>query len=160
LTEDIKEDNQSSDLDSLSRHERRMLKHSNKESIKLQESQKTQGEKRSKNLKKFSMIAAVVIVIIGAISFGVMSYNNSAGPYDKFAKCLKDKGAIMYGATWCEYTAEQKAMFGKSFKYVNYQDFTKGPDISVTPTWVIDGKKYERAQSFERLASLSGCEIA
>lgn len=160
MTDDIKEGNQDSDLGSLSRHERRMLKHANKENIKLEENQKIQSQKRSKNLKRFFIIGAILVVIIGAISFGVVSYNNSIGPYDKFAKCLKDKGAVMYGATWCKYTAEQKAMFGKSFKHIDYQDFSKGPDILVTPTWVIDGKKYEKTQSFERLASVSGCEIA
>ena len=152
--EDIKED-----LAHLTRHELRMLKHANKETLKQEDLAKIKSENRAKNLKKFSIVAGIVILVLGAISLASISYANSTGPYDKFAKCLRDKGAVMYGATWCHFTAEQKTMFGKSFKYVNYQDFSKGSDISVTPTWVIDGKKYEKAQSFERLASLTGCEI-
>ena len=107
------------DLAHLTRHERRMQKHVNKEALKKEELSKIKGEKRAKNLKKFSIVAAIIILIVGAVSFVAISYANSAGPYDKFAKCLSDKGAIMYGATWCKYTAEQKAMFGKSFKYLN-----------------------------------------
>lgn len=143
----------------ISRHERRMLRHANKESIALEQSNKVKSEKSAKNLKKFSIVAGVAVVLIAAISIWVISFSNSPGPYDKFAKCLSDKGAVIYGADWCRYTAEQKAMFGKSFKYLNYEDFSRGEDISVTPTWVIDGEKYEKVQSFERLASITGCAI-
>ena len=80
--------------------------------------------------------------------------------FDNFAKCISDKGAVMYGAMeWCKYTQGQRAMFGKSFKYVNYHEFTELPGIMKTPTWVIDGKWYENAQSFDKLSGLTGCKI-
>ena len=50
-------------------------------------------------------------------------------------------------------------MFGKSFDYVNYHEFTELQGIKKTPTWVINGKWYENTQSFERLSELTGCEI-
>ena len=66
----------------------------------------------------------------------------------------------MYGALgWCKYTQAQKAMFGKSFDYVNYHEFTELNGIKKTPTWVIGGKWYENTQSFERLSELTGCKI-
>jgi len=88
----------------------------------------------------------------------------SPGPYDEFSKCLSEKGAVMYGAMgWCKYTQGQKAMFGKSFKHVDYHEFTDYPndleEIKTTPTWIINGKIVENAQSLEELSRLSGCPL-
>jgi hypothetical protein len=104
-----------------------------------------------------ALVALIVILGIG--------YALTPGPYDKFAKCLSEKGATMYGAMgWCKYTQGQKAMFGKSFKHINYYEHTNYPvddygAIKKTPTWIIDGKVYENAQSFEDLSKLTGCPI-
>ena len=109
-------------------------------------------ESKSKKKKKIIWIAAVIIVLtVSAITYASLS----TGKYDKFAKCLTEKGAVMYGEDWCQYTQGQKAMFGKSFKYVDYQVKT---DLKLRPTWVIDDKTYETVQSFDRLAFLTGCE--
>ena len=61
----------------------------------------------------------------------------------------------MYGEDWCTNTQGQKAMFGKSFKYIDYQVKT---DLRIRPTWVIDENTYETVQSFQRLSALTGCE--
>ena len=42
--------------------------------------------------------------------------------YDSFAKCLAAQQAKMYGLYWCPHCAEQKGMFGASFRYVPYQE--------------------------------------
>ena len=107
------------------------------------------------------------LTIIGVLASGFWIYTNSTKPgkFDDFAKCLTEKGAIMYGAIeWCKYTQEQAAMFGKSFKYINYQDYKKGPNIQVTPTWIINNSlsgnvRLERVQPFSRLADLTGCKL-
>jgi hypothetical protein len=66
----------------------------------------------------------------------------------------------MYGAIeWCKYTQGQAHMFGKSFQYINYQDASKLPGLKTSPTWVIDGKWYEKVQSFETLSSVTGCPL-
>ena len=98
-----------------------------------------------------------MIVAIAAYSF----YSASrSGVYDNFAKCLTEKGAVVYGAIdWCHFTQAQRGMFGNSWKYLNYQDFTKLPGIKKTPTWVINGKWYENVQSFEKLSEITGCKI-
>jgi len=117
-----------------------------------EEFNKIKEEKRKKKLKWAIISLVVIIVITGSIGYAVFS----PGRYDEFAKCLTEKGAVMYGEDWCHYTQGQKAMFGKSFKYINYE---QNPDLDIRPTWVIDGKTYERVQSFERLAHLTGCEF-
>lgn len=42
------------------------------------------------------------------------------GQYDEFATCLKDKGAIFYGAFWCPHCRDQKDLFGKSSRLLPY----------------------------------------
>ena len=111
---------------------------------------------KSKKKKGIAIISIVSLVIIIIASFAFITFAKP-GPYDKFAQCLSDKGAIMYGADWCKFTQGQKAMFGNSMKYVDYRDFTKGPNIKITPTWIINGEKYEKAQSIDRLSTLTGC---
>ena len=63
---------------------------------------------------------------------------------DTFAKCLTSKGLIMYGAEWCPHCKEEKALFGDSFKYVNYVECPQNTDLCLAkgirgyPTWIID----------------------
>ena len=123
------------------------------EQQKLHESQKP-------SKSKYYVIASVIgIIILATAAYSVYSANKP-GPYDSFAKCLSDKGAVMYGAMdWCKYTQAQKAMFGKSFKYLNYHEFGDLEDIKKTPTWVINGKWYENVQSFDALSAATGCSV-
>jgi len=65
----------------------------------------------------------------------------------------------MYGASFCQYSHAQQGMFGKSFQYVDYKDFTENPNVRTTPTWEINGNLIARVQSFDRLAELTGCSI-
>ena len=128
-------------------HEEREERH---ESI----AEETKGKKNK--IFMYSGIAAVILLAIASIP--VYSYYFTPGPFDDFAKCLKENGAVMYGADFCQYTKGQRAMFGKSMKHINYQEFTEGEDITVTPTWIIKGERIENAQSFEALAKLTGCK--
>jgi hypothetical protein len=151
---------------SLSRKERQQLQkeeRAGQASSPQDSSQAVSFDKPRKPWLKFTLIgigAAAALVIILSIGYAL-----TPGPYDKFAKCLTEKGATMYGAMgWCKYTQGQKAMFGKSFKHISYYEHTEYPieqygAIKVTPTWIINGKVYENAQSFEELSKLTGCPI-
>jgi hypothetical protein len=107
---------------------------------------------RKKRRKRLAIGISLAILLI--LSSWIVYSLVSPGKYDNFAKCLTGKGAVMYGEDWCQYTQGQKTMFGKSFKYINYEQKS---DLNRRPTWVIDGKSYETVQSFERLAALTGC---
>ncbi|MBI2136656.1 hypothetical protein HYU06_06310 [Candidatus Woesearchaeota archaeon] len=121
----------------------------------LAEHKHSQKQKKKKTLIIAGSILAVIIL---AISVYAAVRALTPGTWDNFAKCLNEKGAVMYGAiSWCKYTQEQAGMFGKSFKYLNYRDHTELPGIKKTPTWVIDGKWYENVQSFQTLAAATGC---
>ncbi len=124
------------------------------------EQQKQTQESGQKSRSKYYIIASVLaVIILTGVSYSIYSLNKP-GSYDSFAKCLNQKGAVMYGAMdWCKYTQAQKAMFGNSFKYINYHEFNELAGIKKTPTWVINGAWHENVQSFEKLAALTGCKL-
>src|SRR3989344_654455 len=154
----------------LSKREKRKLKlerlrqesqESQKEYEQRLENQKQVEQQRTKSSKaKYYILAATIaVLLIAGTAYSVYSIAKP-GSYDNFAKCLSEKGAVMYGAMeWCHFTQGQRAMFGKSFKYVDYHEFPELPGIKKTPTWVINGKWYENAQSFEKLSEVTGCKI-
>ncbi|RME54935.1 hypothetical protein D6777_02225 [Candidatus Woesearchaeota archaeon] len=124
------------------------------------EKQRRQSEKVNKAIvqdkprKKRSMVLLASLFVVLLISFIIYSAF-TPGKYDKFAQCLSDKGVMMFGEDWCKYTNAQKNMFGKSFKYINYQ---VKRDLKIRPTWLINGKTYGGVQSFDMLSELTGCK--
>jgi|TARA_B100001971_G_scaffold213639_1_gene247602 flagellar basal body-associated protein FliL len=114
--------------------------------------------KSNKKILIISIVSVVFLLIFGGIGF---SYVNSIklGPLDGFAQCLTEKGAVMYGASWCQYTHGQKAMFGNSIRFIDYRDFSENKEVKITPTWFFNGEKYENAQSIDKLSSITGCTI-
>ena len=142
----------------LSKEEIESLRH---ESQKTESNIKKNAIEKPKNNKKIILISIVLVVIV-LIAVGIgYGYINSKkpGPLDDFAKCLTEKGAVMYGASWCQYTQAQKRMFGNSMRFIDYRDFSENSEVKVTPTWFINGQKYEKTQSLDRLAAVTGCVV-
>ena len=119
-----------------------------------------QKEKKKINIKLILFIAIILV-----ISLTIYFYNTRPGNYDNFAKCLTEKGVVMYGNTFCQYTNKQLNFFGKSKEYLNYvkcsenEALCNSKGVKITPTWEINGTMYEQVQSFEKLALLSGCAL-
>lgn len=93
------------------------------------------------------------------------------GKYDGLAQCLKDKGAIFYGAFWCPHCQEQKKRFGNSEKLLPYVECSQ-PDgktqtqvcidkgIQQYPTWVFaDGSTTTGEQWPADLAKKADCPL-
>ena len=88
-----------------------------------------------------------------------------------FAKCLTEKGAKFYGASWCGHCANQKEMFGDAMQYVNYIECWDSAnntviaacidaEIEAFPTWDFsDGQRQLGELALENLSALSGCEL-
>ena len=81
------------------------------------------------------------------------------------AECLTESGAKFYGAYWCPQCEDQKAMFGSAIDAAPYVECTEfeaecnAAGITGYPTWIFgDGTVVQGSQSFEALASYSGCE--
>jgi len=120
-----------------------------------------------------ALLIIIALILIGIVAWSASGYfvkDESNGSdltgLDKFAECLADKGATMYGTEWCGHCKSQKEMFGGSFKYVNYvecpqnQQLCSENGINAYPTWIINGLPYTGGQSFERLSELTGCSLS
>jgi len=123
---------------------------------------------KGRGLTIFWIVLAVLI--IGG--FGWTMYAKTLpGKYDGVAQCLKDKGAVFYGAFWCPHCQEQKKMFGNSAKLLPYVECST-PDgknqtqvcidkgIQSYPTWEFaDGSKLTGEQTPQVLAEKTGCTL-
>jgi hypothetical protein len=88
------------------------------------------------------------------------------GKYDNFAKCLTNKGAIMYGAAWCENCKIQKDLFGSSFQYIKYVECPENAKLCLDkgiegyPTWIFtNGREIKGRDTLEDIAKVSECEL-
>ena len=109
------------------------------------------------------MIALLLIVYLAA-----WYYNNHK--YDKFAQCLADKHAKMYGLFWCPHCLDQKHMFGASFRYVPYVECAlshteeapscKAAGVDHFPAWQF-GSEAPKAGvlSLQALSDKTGCTL-
>lgn len=84
---------------------------------------------------------------------------------DAFAKCLTEKGAMIYTSKTCSHCQNQKKLFGDSWQYINDVDCNDNPivcsqaGIQGVPNWMINGESLLGEQSLEILAEKTGCEI-
>jgi hypothetical protein len=120
----------------------------------------------------FSIIGFIVVIvlIIGAFAYfsdgkgkgsgrqgfyeGLLSFEKMAelsscpltADKDAFAKCLTEKGWVMYGAEWCSHCKEQKALFGDSFQYIKYVECPDNVQLCLNkgvngyPTWIVEAE--------------------
>ena len=113
--------------------------------------------------------AVIVLVTVGIYS--AASYDSSPGELDGFAQCLKDKRAIFYGAFWCPHCQNQKAMFGKSAKFLPYVECSTPngqgqlsicteKEVKGYPTWAFaDGSRLSGETELKELAEKTGCML-
>lgn len=127
------------------------------------------------NSKKifFLVIGLLILGTIAAILLQFPANNTPVGPgkYDAFAQCLKDKGAIFYGAFWCPHCQAEKKLFGISEKYLPYVECST-PDgsgqtqictdkkIASYPTWIFsDGSQLNGEIPLQALADKTSCQL-
>ncbi len=128
---------------------------------------------------KSTLITSIIIILIVAALVGVMVYASSernkkqealGAALTPFATCLKDSGAVFYGAFWCPHCQEQKALFGSasdSLPYVecsmeNGQDTTQiclDKKIQRYPTWEFNGERVEGVLGLTELSQRTGCQL-
>ncbi len=124
--------------------------------------------------------AKIFLIIIGILVLGLVatvllrgSGGGAAGPgkYDGFAQCLKDQGAVFYGAFWCPHCQAQKKLFGSSARLLPYVECStvdgKGQvqacidkGVKSYPTWdFADGSRLNGEISLEQLREKTSCEL-
>lgn len=119
-------------------------------------------------------LLVIGILILGTIATVMLkSPNVPAGPgkYDGFAQCLKDKGAVFYGAFWCSHCQAQKELFGSSVKLLPYVECSTPDGSSQTkecdeknitgyPTWEFaDGTRLTGEVPLEKLSEKTSCPL-
>ncbi|RMF07355.1 hypothetical protein D6764_00055 [Candidatus Woesearchaeota archaeon] len=123
------------------------------------------GGKKSSDNKYF--LYGSLIIIIAVAAYALIPRNSGPGKFDDLAKCLSEKGTVMYGTEWCPHCKEQKKMFGSSFQYVNYVDCDRQRETCLRegvkgyPTWKFaDGSTAEGTTSLYTLSQRSGCTLS
>ena len=114
-------------------------------------------------------VAAVAVTLLHLNYVGVLG--RPPAVEDPFARALavhlSERGAKMYGASWCPHCVEQKEMFGASARRLPYVECSLGgpgsrqasaclaAGIRQYPTWIIDGQRYQEVLTLSRLAELT-----
>lgn len=113
----------------------------------------------------------VVLLVIVAVLAAALFVKPGPNTLDSFAQCLKDKGAVFYGAFWCPHCQKQKAMFGSAAKLLPYVECStqdgKGQlqaciDKKITnyPTWEFaDLSRATGERSLSELSQKTGCPL-
>lgn len=113
----------------------------------------------------------IALLLIVGLGYLIFYYNSQPGKYDTFAGCLKDKGSVFYGAFWCPHCQNQKALFGKSAKYLPYVECStpngqeqlqicRDKNITGYPLWEFaDGSRLSGEISLETLAEKTACVL-
>jgi thiol-disulfide isomerase/thioredoxin len=124
------------------------------------------------NVKIFiSIIGILILGTIAAVLLQPKSTPAGPGKYDAFATCLKDKGAIFYGAYWCPHCQAQKKLFGSSVNLLPYVECSTADASGQTqicidkgiksyPTWVFaDGTTLNGEIPLQQLADKTACVL-
>lgn len=133
-----------------------------------------QGEKPERRANQ-ETISGKQVLIIGLVifsAFAIWAYwlrRHHPGNQDALAQCLAAKQVKMYGLYWCTHCADQKNLFGSSFKYVPYIECgVKGarqeaPEciqahVKNFPTWEFPGGgRHEGVLPLKDISQRSGC---
>lgn len=114
----------------------------------------------------------IIALAVTAAVFGLWAFANSRpSRLDGFARCLKEKNAIFYGAFWCPHCQNQKRLFGRSAKFLPYVECSTPDGRSQTPacteknvegypTWEFaDQSRINGEATLEALSEKTGCVI-
>lgn len=130
--------------------------------------QEREGTEKTRSARTL-WIALIVVLLAGAYFAGWYRKNHR---YDAFAQCVASKQARMYGLYWCPHCAEQKEMFGASFRYIPYQECAvkgsphelvsecKAAGAKLFPSWQFgNNPPKEGVLSLQELADKTGCSL-
>ncbi len=120
-------------------------------------------------MKLFIGLIIIAMLVLSACSSS--GWNISDSQKADLAKCLTEKGVVMYGAFWCPHCARTKARFGAAFKEIKYVECDpKGENeqsllcidknIDKYDTWEFaDGSRLISEPTYIQLAEKAGCPV-
>ncbi|MDP3764080.1 MAG: hypothetical protein Q8Q95_00460 [bacterium] len=116
------------------------------------------------------VIGVLIGGVLALVGYGIYDYRQP-GKLDGLAQCIKDSGAIFYGAFWCPHCQNQKKMFGKSDRLLPYVECSlpsgQGQNqtcadkkIEGYPTWEFkDSTRATKVFSLGELAEKTACPL-
>ena len=123
-------------------------------------------------MKKFAYILIGLVILAGIIFVIVAPPKTVVGKYDSFAQCIKNSGAVFYGAFWCPHCQAQKAMFGSSVHFLPYVECStpdgtgqtqvcKDKNVVEYPTWQFPNATTTEVgvEELSDLAQKTGCPL-
>ncbi len=121
----------------------------------------------NKQNKIILIFAAILIFFILIFAILDLNVSETGLNYDNFAKCITERGAVMYGAETCSHCKEQKKTFGNSFKYVNYVECPDNINLCLEkgidgyPTWLIGTSTrvigFDKNSTMQEISDATGC---
>jgi len=125
------------------------------------------------HMKKGALIfwVVVLLLVVGGVGMSVF-VKSGPGNLDGFTQCLKDNGAVFYGAFWCPHCQRTKELFGSSARLLPYVECStpdgqsqlqvcKDKKVESYPTWtftdsttVLTGER-----TLQELSEASGCAL-
>ena len=132
---------------------------------KRQQERESAGQNSARKYVQWGIVLIVVATAYGAYRY----YLNHR--YDAFAQCLAARQGRMYGLFWCPHCAEQKEMFGASFRYVPYVECAikgssemapacKTAGTKLFPSWQFGAEPpKEGVLSLDQLSGKTGCKL-
>lgn len=123
--------------------------------------------------KKAAVAGAVllVLIVVGIVYWAYSNFQTGPTNLGPFAQCLKDKGAVFYGAFWCPHCQNQKGFFGTAADQLPYVECSTldgsgqtqeciDKKITGYPTWIFaDGSRLSGEVKLQMLADKTGCTL-
>jgi hypothetical protein len=122
---------------------------------------------------KYYVIGGIIfaLIIISIVVFVAKKSDSGPGKLDAFATCLKDEGAVFYGAFWCSHCQATKRLFGSSASKLPYVECSTPSGngqlpicaekkVENYPTWIFkDGSRLTGELSLQTLSEKTSCTI-
>ncbi len=121
-------------------------------------------------MKKHGWWIITLAVLTLFVTFLVV-LSHRPSKYDAFAQCIEKSGTKFYGAWWCPHCQNQKALFGRSVRYLPYvecetktrEELQVCTDTQIGrtyPTWIFpSGERMKGEVPLETLAEKTSCVL-
>ncbi|MBU6310496.1 hypothetical protein KGO06_00990 [Patescibacteria group bacterium] len=117
------------------------------------------------------ILGAIILFFASPTATSMSKSSIPAGTYTALAQCIRDSGAVFFGAWWCPHCREQKESFGDAAELLPYIECST-PDgkgqtkacidakVNGYPTWrFADGTELKGAVPLQTLAAKTGCVL-
>jgi len=122
-------------------------------------------EDKEKAMKSMIITLTIICLVIFMSFFVISKYNqNNYQLNETETRCIANQSRL-FTQTGCIKCVEQKEMFGNNSKYLDSIDCAdpnllkncSDNEILITPTWFVNGKRYEGFQSAKKLKEITNC---